>query len=106
MVLLGFYEASSTSARNRPYEPTASKPVVPRGYVRFQCSSPDESGEAHGQLRRGGGRRRARRRGGGGPAGRRRPRGGAGRGRPRRRRMLVLRLHAVEGAAAPTGDPA
>ena len=34
MVLLGFYEASSTSARNRPHEPTASKPVVPRGYVR------------------------------------------------------------------------
>jgi ribulose 1,5-bisphosphate synthetase/thiazole synthase len=33
MVLLGFYEASSTSARNRPHEPTASKPVVPRGYV-------------------------------------------------------------------------
>ena len=35
MVLLGFYEASSTSARNHPHEPTASKPVVPRGYVRF-----------------------------------------------------------------------
>src|SRR4051795_1873949 len=35
MVLLGFNEASSTSARNRPHEPTASKPVVPRGYVRF-----------------------------------------------------------------------
>src|SRR3954451_8633898 len=33
MVLLGFYEASGTSARNRPHEPTASKPVVPRGYV-------------------------------------------------------------------------
>ena len=38
MVLLGFFEASSTSARNRPHEPTASKPVVPRGYVRFHCS--------------------------------------------------------------------
>ena len=38
MVLLGFYEASSTSARNYPHDPTASKPVVPRGYVRFHCS--------------------------------------------------------------------
>src|SRR6185503_15347885 len=29
MVLPGFYEASGTSTRNRPHEPTTSKPVVP-----------------------------------------------------------------------------
>ena len=101
MVLLGFYEASSTSARNRPHEPTTSKPVVPRGYVRFQCSCPRSTEGRDGELRRGGARRGTRRRGRGGTAGGRGARGRARRGRPRRRRVLVLRLHAVEGAAAP-----
>src|SRR3712207_4917498 len=99
MVLPGFSEASGTSARNRPHEPTASKPVVPRGYVRAYC-------RAHGQLRRGGGRRRAGGRGRGGAARGGRPRGRADRGRPRGRRVLVLRVHAVEGAAAPAGGSA
>jgi len=31
--LPGFNEASGTSTRNHPHEPTTSKPVVPRGYV-------------------------------------------------------------------------
>src|SRR3712207_292558 len=31
MVLSGFNEASDTSTRNRPHEPTTSKPVVPGG---------------------------------------------------------------------------
>src|SRR3954466_15379180 len=99
MVLLGFYEASSTSARNRPHEPTASKPVVPRGYVRFHCSSRAKRGkgeERDGEPRRGGGGRGPLGRGGGGPARRRGARGGAGRGRPRRGRVLVLRLHALQ----------
>ena len=31
MVLPGFYEASGTSTRNRPGEPTTSKPCRPQG---------------------------------------------------------------------------
>src|SRR5215210_9294744 len=99
MVLLGFYEASSTSARNRPHEPTASKPVVPGGYVRSYCSR-------DGELRRGGGGRRAGRRGRRGAARLGGALGRARRGRRRRRRVLLLRLHALQGAAAPAGGPA
>src|SRR3954447_23545405 len=109
MVLLGFYEASSTSARNRPHEPTASKPVVPRGYVAHIVVRMDgfdvvvvgggPAGEgaagrlggagvegALGEEHAGGGARVR--------VGERRRRGG---------RVLVLRLHAVEGALAARG---
>ncbi len=38
MVLPGFYEASGTSARNHPHEPTASKPVVPGVFLHSKDS--------------------------------------------------------------------
>src|SRR4051794_33318754 len=110
MVLPGFSEASGTSTRNRPHEPTASKPVVPRGHlyapIVVATAKRRKGRRTDGELRRGGGRRRARGRGGGRPAGRGRARGRPGRGRPRRRRVLLLRLHALQGAAAPGRGPA
>jgi hypothetical protein len=42
MVFPGFYEASGTSTRNHPSEPTASKPVVPG--MSFSPSLVDASG--------------------------------------------------------------
>ena len=68
MVLLGFYEAFSTLARNYPDGPTASKPVVPGAYVCF-LSNGDQAYRTgvHGELRRGGAGWRSGRRGGGWP---------------------------------------
>src|SRR3954464_11642230 len=108
MVLLGFYEASSTSARNRPHEPTASKPVVPRGYVAHIVVRMDgfDVVVVGGGPAGGGGGGGAGGGGGGGATGRRGARGRAGRRRRRGWRVLVLRLHAVEGALAARGGPA
>ena len=69
----------------------------PQGLCHAHCS---RDGQTFDVVVVGGGPGR---RGGGGAARRRRARGRAGRGRPRRRRVLVLRVHAVEGAAAPRG---
>ncbi|CAA9519023.1 MAG: PF00070 family, FAD-dependent NAD(P)-disulphide oxidoreductase, partial [uncultured Solirubrobacteraceae bacterium] len=57
------------------------------------------------QLRRRGHRCRTGGRGGGRPSRRRRPRRRPRRGAPGRRRMRLLRLHALEGAAAPGRAP-
>ena len=93
LLLPGFYEASGTSTRNRPHDPTTSKPVVPGVFALPIVAR-------HARVRCRGGRRGAGRGGGGGAArrawaGRRDRRGPA-----RRRRVLVLGVHAVEGAAA------
>src|SRR5688500_15657245 len=91
MVLPGFYEASGTSTRNRPGEPTTSKPCRPQG-ASYCTADADFRGDRD--------RRRAGRRSGGGQARGLGPRGGDRRGPARRRRVLVLGVHALEGAAA------
>src|SRR3954471_20160121 len=82
--LPGFYEASGTSTRNRPHEPTTSKPVVPwgcappildvtnvRGHAELRCRG-HRCGAGGGSGGRKAGGARARRGDRRGPAGGRR----------------------------------
>src|SRR3954471_2218016 len=91
MVLPGFNEASGTSTRNRPSEPTTSKPCRPRDAS--YCTA-DADFRRGGDRRGPGGRGRRRQAGGRGPG------GGDRRGPPRRRGVLVLGVHAVQVAPA------
>src|SRR3954452_24996065 len=115
--VLGFNEASSNldlqpfarvdhveACRPRAWECPVIVRVRGTG-LGYRAGAADLKGCARerAQLRRDRPRRRAGRGGLRGTTGRRRDAGGDRRARPGRRRMLLLRLHALEGAAATGG---